>query len=654
MIQSKKLKFPVKKYRELANAIRILTADAVEKAQSGHPGMPLGMADVATVLFAEFLKYSTNNPNWSDRDRFILSAGHGAMLQYATMYLAGYNSITLEDIKNFRQLGSVTSGHPENFLLEGIETTTGPLAQGLANAVGMAIAERINNATHKPRSHKTYVIAGDGCLMEGLSHEAASLAGHLKLSNLILLYDSNDISIDGSTDLTFSDNIEQRFVSYNWNYLKIDGHDFNEIHQALLTAQTSDKPIIVECKTRIGYGAPNKEGSAKSHGAPLGRDEVVLMKQNLDIKNLEPFAIDAEILESWRNEFNNTKTPRLSAPEEVQFIGLKELIKQLKQQFLNTVPKEATRVSSKKILAELQKQYPHILGGSADLSGSNGVLTEYTKPIEKNDFNGNFIHYGVREHAMAAIMNGIALYGGKKVFGATFLAFLDYMKAAVRLSALMKLPVTYIFTHDSIGVGEDGPTHQPVEQLSMLRAIPNLICLRPSDAIETAECWEVALGTVDAPTALCLTRQALPLLRRANQQENLSSKGAYIISEATHELQTTIFASGSEVNIALDAQQKLEEVGVGTRVVSVPSFELFDLQEKTYKMDILCNSSIKIAVEAASSFGWEKYIGSHGAFVGMNDFGLSAPATELYKYFNITSDEIVTKVQNKLRDKNDC
>lgn len=648
---NQKLRFSVEKYKKLANAIRILAADAIENANSGHPGMPLGMADVTTVLFAEFLKFSPKNPKWPNRDRFILSAGHGAMLQYAAMYLSGYNSISLEDIKNFRQFGSKTSGHPENFLLDGVDTTTGPLAQGFANAVGMAIAEKISHTKNSKVNHKTYVIAGDGCLMEGLSHEAASLAGHLKLDNLIALYDSNNISIDGSTDLTFSENIKQRFLSYGWNYILIDGHNFEEIHTALLKAQTSEKPIIIECKTKIGYGSPNKENTEKAHGSPLGKEEVISLKKNLGIKNLEPFALDQEVFNAWRTQIKGVDAiDDVGLPENS--FSCEDLIHQLKEHISKKDITEATRISSKNILEKITAVFPSIIGGSADLSSSNGVYTSASKSINKNNFAGNFIHYGVREHAMAAIANGLALYGFKP-FAATFLVFSDYLRPSLRLSALMGLPVTYVFTHDSIGLGEDGPTHQPVEQLASLRAIPNLVCLRPADATEVAECWEIALKTNKSPTAILLTRQALPPVRKSYIKENLTSKGAYIIAEAKNELKATIFASGSEVEIALKAKEKLEKENIGTRVVSVPSFELFNNQPSEYKMDILCNPSIKLAIEAATRFGWDQYIGPHGIFIGVNEFGMSAPAKKLYEYFKITESEIIKKIKDKLGNIND-
>ncbi len=650
MLNSKNLKFSKDQYRKLANIIRSLSADAVEKAKSGHPGMPLGMADFATVLFAEFLKFDPKSPDWNNRDRFILSAGHGSMLQYAIMYLTGYEEVTIEQIKNFRQLGSKTSGHPENDVLKGVETTTGPLGQGFANAVGMAIAEQIQAKGSPEIDHKTYVIMGDGCIMEGISHEAASLAGHLKLNKLIAIYDSNKISIDGSTDLTMSDDTKKRFESYNWNYIKINGHDFEEIHDALSQAQTSDRPVLIECCTKIGFGAPTKEDSEKSHGAPLGPEEVIGLKKNLGITNTEPFFVDPDLLAIWRNEIGNQKHAPVKTKLTPHATGQK-LLKELKKAAFQT-SKEATRVSSQKILEKLQENNPFIISGSADLSGSNGVWHKNIKAINRDNLSGNFIHYGVRENAMAGICNGIALYNPNfKAIASTFLVFLDYMKPGVRLSAIMNLPVTYIFTHDSIGVGEDGPTHQPIEQLASLRSTPNLICMRPADSVETAECWEIITTEIkNKPSVLCLTRQSVPRVRSSYTDENMSSKGAYIISDTDMSLDVTIFATGSEVQIALEAKEILEKQNIGTRVISVPSFELFDMQSKEYKMNLICNSSLKVAVEAASRFGWDKYIGPHGLFIGMDNFGLSAPGDELYKYFGITAENIVNKITEKRND----
>lgn len=634
-------------YSKLSNAIRSLTIDAIERSQSGHPGMPLGMADVVTVLFSDFLKFSPQNPNWNNRDRFILSAGHGSMLLYSLLYLTGYDDIDTDQIQNFRQLHSKTSGHPENFLVKGVETTTGPLGQGLANAVGMAIAERYHNARNPKLLHKTYVIAGDGCLMEGISHEAASLAGHLKLKNLIVLYDSNDITIDGKTSLALSDDTKQRFQSYGWNYIKINGHNYEEIHSALTEAQSSLRPTLIECKTKIGFGSPNKEGSEKSHGAPLGSEEAELTKKTLGITN-QPFQIENDVLDIWRNKIGKKLGDVVDIQFEHKNKNLDELFSKLKQDICEKKIKEATRISSKNVIEAVLNLNDNIIGGTADLGGSNGVLTSKTKIINSDDYNGNFLHYGVREHAMAAISNGLALYGGVTVFNSTFLAFYDYMKPAVRLSAIMSLPVIYIFTHDSIGLGEDGPTHQPIEQLASLRSTPNLICFRPANALETAECWEIALNSKN-PVALCLTRQSVEPSIRTDVKENMCKKGAYVIAESKKQnADVTIFASGSELEIAIKSREELKKSNITSRVVSVPSFELFDLQPEEYKNNILYNSSLNVAIEAASEFGWHKFIGRDGLFVGMNSFGLSAPADDLYEHFDITVDHLVKQIKTKL------
>lgn len=655
------------KYIQMANAIRALAMDAVEKSQSGHPGMPMGMADVATILFSEFLKYDPQNPDWADRDRFILSAGHGSMLLYALLYLTGYEDITLDEIKNFRQLGAKTAGHPEYGHAKGIETTTGPLGQGLANSVGMALAERLLEARFGESlvDHYTYVIAGDGCLMEGISHEAISMAGHLGLGKLIVLFDDNLISIDGPTSLTVSDNQLQRFNASGWHTQAIDGHDFNAIRIAIEAAKNSPLPSMIACRTVIAKGAPSKAGTSSSHGSPLGAKEIEGTRAALGWSH-EPFVIPADVLADWRsagqkgktdfsawskrhdatspairNEFDRLQQNKLPT-------GWQSAIDTFKQQLAEKQPKEATRKSSGNTLEVLNAAIPELIGGSADLTGSNDTKTSQLLPINRDDFSGRYVYYGVREHAMAAAMNGMALHKGVVPYGGTFMVFTDYCRPSIRLSALMEQRVIYVMTHDSIGLGEDGPTHQPVEHLAALRCIPNVFTYRPADATETAECWELALETTTAPSVLVLTRQALPTVRKTYVKENLCRKGGYILSEAIGELKTTIFATGSEIEIAMKAQAMLHEKNIGTRVVSMPCTELFDQQDSEYKVNILCNNSVKVAIEAAIKFGWERYIGAHGIFVGMEGFGASAPAEELYKHFGITAERVVERVTEKL------
>ncbi len=629
-----------KTYRLMANALRFLSIDAIEKANSGHPGMPMGMADVATMLFNEFLKFDPDNPKWHNRDRFILSAGHGSMLLYSLLYLTGYKDICLEDLKNFRQLHSKTAGHPEHQLLQGIETTTGPLGQGLANAVGIAIAERLAAAQKPEIDYHTYVIVGDGCLMEGISQEAISLAGHLKLRKLIVLFDDNKISIDGPTSLTTSENTQSRFEACGFNVQAIDGHDFAQIRAALFRAKRSENPSLIMCKTIIGYGSPHKGGSEKCHGAALGPQEVVEVRTKLNWP-YEPFEIPNEILQKWRKLGIKSSN---SIGHNIQFNNHGNDINftELKTQLLNqNMP---TRKASGIVLSYLAAKLPELIGGSADLSDSNNTKPSFLKAIHSQDFSGRYIYYGVREHAMAAIMNGLALSGGFLPYGGTFLVFSDYMRPAIRLSALMELQVWYVMTHDSIGLGEDGPTHQPVEHLASLRAIPNLYVFRPACAIETAECYEVALSLKKAPSLFSLTRQNVPALR-TNLEENLSSKGAYILSETSANLDVTIFATGSEVSLAIEAKNILENKhNIGVRVVSTPCFELFDKQNNEYKASILNNSSIKVAVEAGIKMGWEKYLDYNGIFIGMEGFGASAKAEDLYKFFNITKEEIVKAI----------
>ncbi len=650
----------------MANAIRFLSVDAVNKAASGHPGMPMGMADVATVLFTRFLKYDPAQPKWADRDRFILSAGHGSMLLYSLMYLTGYPDMTLEEIKNFRQLGAITAGHPEYGHASAAETTTGPLGQGLANAVGMALAERILAARFGGDvvDHYTYVIAGDGCLMEGISHEAISLAGHLKLNKLIVLFDDNNITIDGPTDLTVSDDQRKRFEASGWNTWAIDGHDPAAIAAAIAAAQKSDKPAMIACKTTIGYGAPTLAGKSKAHSFPWPDTEVPGVRTTLSWSHA-PFEVPAETLSAWRaagakgaavSAAWQKRVAAMDAAKRAEFErttagklpnGWMQTINDVKKKAAADKPKVATRASSQTVLDALITAMPELIGGSADLTGSNNTKAASAKPITASDYGAGYIYYGVREHGMAAAMNGIALHGGLIPFGGTFMVFTDYARPAIRLSALMGLRAVYVMTHDSIGVGEDGPTHQPVEHLASLRAIPNLLVMRPCDTVETAECWAVAVGG-DKPSILALTRQALPTLRTSHTDENLSAKGAYVLAEAEGKRQVTIIATGSEVSLAMDARAKLQADGIAAAVVSMPSWELFDAQPAAYRASVLGEGTLKIAVEAASTFGWERYVGPDGVVVGMTTFGASAPASELYKHFGITADAVVAAAKKRI------
>ncbi len=647
---------------KLSNCIRFLSIDAVQKAKSGHPGMPMGMADIATVLYKSHLKFDPSDPEWIDRDRFVVSNGHGSMLLYACLYLSGYNGINIDNIKNFRQLHHPTAGHPEYGSAAGIETTTGPLSQGLANAVGFAIAEKKLSAKFSKNliDHYTYVFAGDGCLMEGLSHEACSLAGHLKLNKLILFFDDNSISIDGSTALSSSDIIKKRFESYNWNYLKIDGHNFDEINNAINKAKQSSSPTIIACKTIIGFGSPNKSGKAASHGSPLGDDEIKLVRKELNWE-FEPFEIPLDLLESWRSfHLRNSKIKQKWDEKNISTINSENY----KKYFLNLVDEKmtknieqfkdfhfkekticATRKASELTLNIIFSHKENLLGGSADLTGSNNTRAADMKVISANEFSGNYIHFGIREHGMAGIMNGIGLHGGLKPYGGTFLVFSDYCRPSIRLSALMNIPIIYVMTHDSIGLGEDGPTHQPVEHLAALRSIPNLTVIRPCDIIETIEAWQVALSN-KGPTVLILTRQNLKLNQFDNHKDNFVSKGAYALLDYK-EYDATIIASGSEVEIALSASTILKESdNLNVRVVSMASFELFENNNENYKNNILGSKPI-FGIEAGVINGWEKYVHDKN-FIGMTSFGESGPYEELYNHFKITDKNLAKKIKDNL------
>jgi transketolase len=653
--------------KQMANAIRALSMDAVQQANSGHPGAPMGMADIATVLFTQCLKYDPAAPDWPDRDRFVLSNGHGSMLLYSLLYLTGYEDVDIDQVRNFRQLGSNTAGHPEYGHARGIETTTGPLGQGIANAVGMALAERMMAARFGDEivDHHTYVFAGDGCLMEGISHEAISLAGHLKLGKLILLFDDNDISIDGPTDMAVSDNQLLRFQASGWDTTRIDGHDHGAIAAAIEAAKKTGKPSLIACKTVIGYGAPNKEGTSATHGAPLGDDEITAAREKLNWPHAA-FEVPTDILDSWRTAGRRSENERQSWNGRLAAMatdrratfertvagdlpeGFDQAIDDYKKELAADPPKLATRQASQKTLNVLTKAVPELIGGSADLTGSNLTLADGMDAVSAANYGGSHIYYGVREHGMAAAMNGMALHGGFIPYGATFLIFTDYCRPSIRLSALMKQRVVYVMTHDSIGLGEDGPTHQPVEQLSSLRAIPNVNVFRPCDAIETAECWQIALQSTETPSVLALTRQALAPTRTTHSSENLSAKGGYIAADAEGERKATILATGSEVEIALAARDALQTDGIGTAVVSMPCQELFDAQDDAYRFEVLGPGSTRVAVEAAVRLGWDRYIGLNGGFVGMDSFGASAPAGQLYEHFGITAAAVEAAIRERV------
>ncbi|MBB4075723.1 transketolase [Bartonella fuyuanensis] len=651
---------------QMANAIRFLAIDAIEKANSGHPGLPMGAADIATVLYTKFLAHDPQKPHWPNRDRFVLSAGHGSMLLYALLYLSGYEDIGIEDLKNFRQLGAKLAGHPEYGHVAGVETTTGPLGQGLANAVGMALGERLQNARFGDLiNHYTYALVGDGCLMEGISQEALSLAGHLKLHKLIVLWDDNNISIDGEISLADSTDQIARFKASGWNTLKVDGHDQAAIACAIETARHSDKPTLIACKTTIGFGAPNKAGTNKVHGAPLGAREIAETRIALGWE-AEPFVIPADILDNWRLAGLNAAKKRqkweaeldaLPVSERVEFErfmrgdlvgGFDSAVDAYKQKLVEKRSVVATRKASEMALEVINEVVLETIGGSADLTGSNNTKSSQMKSISANDFSGRYLHYGIREHAMGAIMNGLALHGGFIPYGGTFLCFSDYMRSAMRLSSLMGLRVIYVMTHDSIGLGEDGPTHQPVEHLASLRAMPNHFVFRPADSMETVECWQLALKARKTPSTLALSRQNLPLLRQEYEEENLCMLGAYELLTASDEPKVTLFASGSELQIAVQAHAVLEEKGIPTRVVSVPCFELFFQQSYSYQRALIGAAPIKIAIEAAVRQGWDRFIGWNGIFIGMDSFGVSGTGDDLYAHFGITCENVVATAEKEL------
>ncbi|MCA1425551.1 MULTISPECIES: transketolase [unclassified Bradyrhizobium] len=655
-------------HTRMANAIRGLSMDAVEKAKSGHPGLPMGAADIATVLFTQFLKFDATAPAWPDRDRFVLSAGHGSMLLYSLLYLTGNAEMTLDQIKQFRQVDSLTPGHPENFRTKGIETTTGPLGQGISTAVGMALAEKMLAAEFGKKivDHHTYVLASDGDLMEGVSQEAIAMAGHWKLNKLIVLYDDNGISIDGPTSISDSVDQVKRFKSAGWAAEKIDGHDQAAIADAITRAKKSSKPTLIACRTTIGFGAPHKQGTSKVHGEALGADELKAAKENLGI-SLEPFAVADDVLKAWRAAGSRGAAARqewearlgeLGSRKRAEFerrlrherpASLAKAVRAYKKELLEKPMTAATRKSSEAVIEVIAGAMPmEFLAGSADLTGSNNNKAKSATAFSAKTPKGRFIHYGIREHGMAAAMNGIFLHGGFAPNGATFLVFTDYARPAMRLAALMGAGVVYVMTHDSIGLGEDGPTHQPVEHLAALRAIPNMRVFRPCDAIEVAECWELALNRVDGPTVLALTRQNLPQLRTTAPNDNPCAAGAYELVAAQGEAKATLFASGSEVEIAVAAQKQLAERGVASRVVSVPSLELLLAQPEAKRAAIIGNAPVKIAIEAAVRWGWDAVIGQDGEFIGMHSFGESGPAKELYKHFGITAEAAVNAVLKRV------
>ena len=652
-------------HKQMSNAIAALSMDAVQAANSGHPGMPMGMADAATVLFSKFLKFNPADPNWPDRDRFILSAGHGSMLIYSLLHLTGYKAMTMEQIKNFRQLGSITAGHPEYGHVPGVETTTGPLGQGIANGVGMALAERQMNARYGDElvDHYTYVIAGDGCLMEGISQEAISMAGHLKLNRLIVMWDDNNITIDGSVDISDSTDQKKRFEASGWNVIKVDGHDARKVGNALRKAKKSDKPTLIACKTTIGKGAPTKSGTSKVHGAPLGDEEIAGTRKALGW-TYGPFEVPDDVYKMWKrpgrkgraahkawkarltasnksNDFNRAMKGELNH-------GWKEAMQAYKDDLVANPPKLATRAASGNALKVLTESLTDMVSGSADLEGSNKTKTPATSSeIQADNYGGRYVNYGIREHIMGAAMNGMALHGGIIPYSGTFLVFADYCRPAIRLSALMGVRVIYVMTHDSIGVGEDGPTHQPVEHVASLRAIPNLYVFRPADAIETAECWELSVERTEGPSLHALTRQGLPQVR-SSADKNMCSRGGYVLKAGEGADDIVLLASGSEVHLAVEAHKELSAQGISARVVSVPCMDLFLDQDEKYVRSVIGKDLPKIAIEAGIRQGWDGLIGRNGGFVGMDSFGASAPGTALFDHFGITTDAVVAKAKEIL------
>ena len=652
---------------DMANAIRFLAIDAVEKANCGHPGMPMGAADFATVLYSKFLKIDPKVPDWHDRDRLVLSAGHGSMLLYALHHLVGYKDMTIEELKNFRQLNSVTPGHPEYGHTLGVETTTGPLGQGISTAVGMALAERILNARFGDKiiDHNTYVIASDGDLMEGISHEAIGLAGHLGLSKLIVLYDSNDISIDGSLDLSDSTDQLKRFEASGWSTREVNGHDHDEIEKAIKEELKTDSPSLIACKTIIGFGSPSKAGTSSSHGAPLGEEDIKNMKENFNWDS-EPFSIPTNIKDAWRLVgLKNTSERKdwekrlsdLDDNKKIKFLHavngdiseeLDKEINELKKKYSSESPKLATRQSSQQVLEVVNPIIEEMIGGSADLTPSNNTKTKSLDPIKRNNFGGRFIHYGIREHAMAAAMNGMALHKGIIPYSGTFLIFSDYCRPSIRLAALMGIKVIHVMTHDSIGVGEDGPTHQPVEQIPSLRSIPNLNVFRPGDATEVAECWSLAIKSKN-PSVIALSRQGCEHFRNTYESSNKSELGGYEIESDSTKPKVCIIATGSEVSIARDVKKELSNEGISCRVISMPSFELFDKQPEEYRKSLLETDGIRIGIEASIGLGWEKYLGDNGFFIGMRGFGASAPGPDLFDHFNINKGNVLKVIKEKLK-----